>query len=207
MTYSLAPLHGKMILAPLTRGGNLPFRRLCGDFGMEASVGEMVFARYLIAGDRVEKARLRRAENEQFFGVQIATNEIDEGRKGCTSRRARCSNRLSICARQWQPPRGAGHRSRTLPSRLAPELPWCFGTPCRAARQPRQGGRTPPTPRPSWAITGMSGALTARRSSSTCGLLLATTPTRRRSSLGECRRREQTTPRPRSRPGARAHAP
>ena len=29
------PLQGKMILAPLTRGGNLPFRRLCAAFGME----------------------------------------------------------------------------------------------------------------------------------------------------------------------------
>ena len=69
-----------MILAPLTRGGNLPFRRLCADFGCEVSMGEMVFARHLLAGDPLEKARLRRAANEAFFGVQIATNEIDEGR-------------------------------------------------------------------------------------------------------------------------------
>lgn len=37
-------LDGKMILAPLTRGGNLPFRRLCADYGCEAAMGEMVFA-------------------------------------------------------------------------------------------------------------------------------------------------------------------
>lgn len=35
-------LTGKMILAPLTRGGNLPFRRLCADFGMDVSLSEMI---------------------------------------------------------------------------------------------------------------------------------------------------------------------
>jgi len=73
------PLQGKLILAPLTRGGNLPFRQLCSDFGMQCSIGEMVYARQLLKGDRQEAARLRRAANEQFFGVQIATNDLEEG--------------------------------------------------------------------------------------------------------------------------------
>lgn len=70
---------GQMILAPLTKGGNLPFRRLCADFGMEVALSEMVYARSLLRGSPVEQARLRRAEEEQIFGVQIATNQIDEG--------------------------------------------------------------------------------------------------------------------------------
>ena len=78
------PLQGKMILAPLTRGGNLPFRRLCVEYGMEVSFGEMVFARNLLKDHKrshsgVEHSRLRRAPNEKFFGVQIATNNIEEG--------------------------------------------------------------------------------------------------------------------------------
>lgn len=76
-----SPFRDAMILAPLTRGGNLPFRRWCADFGMEVSVGEMVFARALLKGDIIEKTRLRRAANEPFFGVQIATNDVDEGRR------------------------------------------------------------------------------------------------------------------------------
>ena len=56
------------ILAPLTRGGNVPFRRLCADFGAEATMSEMCFARMLLKGEPVEKSRLRKAENEQCFG-------------------------------------------------------------------------------------------------------------------------------------------
>ena len=41
-------LQGQMILAPLTRGGNLPFRRLCADFGADVLWGEMAFAREML---------------------------------------------------------------------------------------------------------------------------------------------------------------
>ena len=56
------------ILAPLTRGGNVPFRRLCADFGAEVTMSEMCFARMLLKGEPVEKSRLRKAANEQCFG-------------------------------------------------------------------------------------------------------------------------------------------
>lgn len=56
------------ILAPLTRGGNVPFRRLCAAFGAEVTMSEMSFARMLLKGDVVEKARLRKADNEHCFG-------------------------------------------------------------------------------------------------------------------------------------------
>lgn len=74
-------LRGKMILAPLTRGGNLPFRRLCADFGMEVSYSEMIYARSLLRGDAVEQARLRRSPNEKILGIQFATNNVEEGLK------------------------------------------------------------------------------------------------------------------------------
>ena len=77
---ALDVLRGQMILAPLTRGGNVPFRRLCHDLGCRAAVGEMIFARHLLRGDPVEQARLRRSSHEDaLFGVQIATNDAAEG--------------------------------------------------------------------------------------------------------------------------------
>merc|ERR1712091_657355 len=67
------------ILAPLTRASTPPFRALCVAHGCEATMGEMIFAKYLRKGDRREKARLQRHDSEPLFGAQIATNTIAEG--------------------------------------------------------------------------------------------------------------------------------
>lgn len=42
-------------------------------------MSEMIYARSLLRGDKIEKARLRRARNEHVYGVQLATNQISEG--------------------------------------------------------------------------------------------------------------------------------
>jgi tRNA-dihydrouridine synthase 3 len=75
---ALAP--GELWLAPLTKGGNLPFRRLVADdFGARVTVSEMAFAKFLCKGNRVERARIRRRDDGGVFGAQIATKTIDEG--------------------------------------------------------------------------------------------------------------------------------
>ena len=57
-----ASIANELMLAPLTKGGNLPFRRLCVDLGCNVTVSEMVFARYALKRNPVELARLRRHE-------------------------------------------------------------------------------------------------------------------------------------------------
>ena len=74
-------LKGALILAPLTKGGNLPFRRLCVGFGADITVSEMAYARKLVKGDRRERALLRRHPSESCFGVQIAAKQPDEAVK------------------------------------------------------------------------------------------------------------------------------
>ena len=54
----------------------MPFRRLCADFGAEVTMSEMSFARMLLKGDVVEKARLRKADNEHCFGRPANTQNF-----------------------------------------------------------------------------------------------------------------------------------
>lgn len=41
-------IHGQLILAPLTRGTHVPFRRLCHSFGCQVAFSEMAYARPLV---------------------------------------------------------------------------------------------------------------------------------------------------------------
>lgn len=59
-------------MAPMSRGTDLPFRRLLRAFGAEVCVGEMAYAHKLAKGERSELPLLRRHPDEKVFGVQLA---------------------------------------------------------------------------------------------------------------------------------------
>jgi len=70
-----SPWPDPLILAPLTKGGNLPFRRLCVDFGAVVTMSEMAFAGPIVRGIRKELALLRKGPSEPCFGVQLAASK------------------------------------------------------------------------------------------------------------------------------------
>ncbi len=69
---------GAVVLAPLTKGGNLPYRRLCVELGALVTVSEMTVARRLKQKRRGEYALIRRAPDEPCFGVQLAGTNPEE---------------------------------------------------------------------------------------------------------------------------------
>jgi tRNA-dihydrouridine synthase 3 len=63
---------GRLVMAPMSRGTDLPFRVLATEWGAEVCVGEMAYAHKVVRRDRAETALLRRDSREKIFGVQLA---------------------------------------------------------------------------------------------------------------------------------------
>ena len=71
-------LTGAVVMGPMTKGSNLPYRRLCVELGARVTVSEMTVARRLKQKRRGEFALIRRFEGEPCFGVQLAGTSPDE---------------------------------------------------------------------------------------------------------------------------------
>ncbi len=71
-------IQGAVVLGPMTKGCNLPYRRLCVELGARVTVGEMALSRRLKQKRRSEFALIRRAPDEPLFGVQLSSNNADE---------------------------------------------------------------------------------------------------------------------------------
>jgi tRNA-dihydrouridine synthase 3 len=117
-----SPFAGKLWLAPLTFGGNLPFRRLCVELGAQVTVGEMAVVRNLLRGKRGEFALLRSHPEEPFFGVQLADRKpetLAEGARLAESRGARFVDLNCGCPIDLITRRGLGASLLRKPGRLA----------------------------------------------------------------------------------------
>jgi tRNA-dihydrouridine synthase 3 len=116
-----SPFQDKLWLAPLTFGGNLPFRRLCVEFGADVTVGEMAVVRRLLENKSGEFALLRSHPDEPFFGAQLADKKLEtlaEGARIAESRGARFVDLNCGCPINQITGRGLGASLLKKPTRL-----------------------------------------------------------------------------------------
>jgi tRNA-dihydrouridine synthase 3 len=117
-----SPFAGKVWLAPLTLGGNLPFRRLCVELGAEVTVSEMAVVKKLLKDRNSEFALLRSHPSEPFFGVQLADRHPDslaEGARIAEAKGARFVDLNCGCPIDEMTRRGLGAGLLRKPGRLA----------------------------------------------------------------------------------------
>jgi tRNA-dihydrouridine synthase 3 len=71
-------LTGAVVMGPMTKGSNLPYRRLAVELGARVLVSEMAVARRLKQKRKSEFALIRRFPGEPCFGVQLAGTNPQE---------------------------------------------------------------------------------------------------------------------------------
>jgi tRNA-dihydrouridine synthase 3 len=71
-------LTGAVVMGPMTKGSNLPYRRLAVELGAQILVSEMAVARRLKQKRKSEFALIRRFPGEPCFGVQLAGTNPEE---------------------------------------------------------------------------------------------------------------------------------
>jgi len=107
-------------MAPMALGGNLPYRRLCREFGADLTCSEMVVADKLVKGG--ERALLRHHPTEDRFGVQLCGKHAEtlaEGARIAVDRGARFIDLNFGCPIDLIVSRGGGAALLKRPRKLA----------------------------------------------------------------------------------------
>lgn len=109
-----------LALSPMAMGGNLPYRRLCREFGAQLTCSEMVLAHKLMGGG--ERPLLRHHPDEDAFGVQLAGKhpaEMAEAARVVVEAGARFVDLNFGCPIDLIVKRGSGAALLQRPGRLA----------------------------------------------------------------------------------------
>jgi tRNA-dihydrouridine synthase 3 len=122
MTALRDTLQGALVLAPMTKGSNLPYRRLCQELGARITMSEMTVARRLKQKRRSEFALIRRAADERFFGVQLAGNKAEDMAWAAELAQSRGADLVDInlgCPIEYFTSKGLGAALAREPRRVA----------------------------------------------------------------------------------------
>jgi len=104
----------------MTKGSNLPYRRLCAEFGAQVTMSEMTVARRLKQKRKSEFALIRPFEGEPCFGVQLAGTNPEElawAAALCESRGARLIDLNCGCPIDYFTHKGLGASLGRQPAR------------------------------------------------------------------------------------------
>jgi len=107
-------------MGPMTKGSNLPYRRLCAEFGAQVTMSEMTVARRLKQKRKSEFALIRPFEGESCFGVQLAGTNPEElawAAALCESRGARLIDLNCGCPIDYFTHKGLGASLGRQPAR------------------------------------------------------------------------------------------
>ena len=91
-----AIFRGRLIMAPMSRGTDLPFRRLLREWGAEVCVGEMAYAHKIVKRERSELPLIRRHPDEKVSSVYSTDSVATSFQFGSREATSRANVQMSV---------------------------------------------------------------------------------------------------------------